>query len=125
MDHLPNRQAVQRLVSWAGLFAVIFAAQRVQAVPLKASGPILVASRGRSQAAIVMGEQPAESYRYAAAELARYLHILSGAEVKIIADTEVATQPASEGMIIVGGVDVNKMAKEAAAALTMKFASLK
>ena len=53
------------------LFAAIFAAQHLQAVPLKMSGPILVASSGHAQVAIVLGEHPQESYQYAAAELAR------------------------------------------------------
>jgi len=84
-----------------------------------------VVSGGHSHVAIVVGEQPGESYQYAAAELARYLRALSGAEVKIISDAEVATQPANEALIVVGGVNVNKMAKKAAAALVMNFANLK
>ena len=125
MDHFPNCPAVRALISWAGLFAAIFSAQPVPAAPLSTSGPILVASGGHSQVAIVLGEQPAKSYQYAAAELARYLRTLSGAEVKIISDAEVATQPASEAIIVVGGVHVNKMTKKAAAALAMNFANLK
>ena len=107
------------------LFAAIFAAQHLQAVPLKMSGPILVASSGHAQVAIVLGEHPQESYQYAAAELARYLRILSGAEVKIISDAQTASLPANEAMIVVGGGDVNKVAKEAVAALAMNFARLK
>ena len=102
-----DRQAVLEFAARA-LFAAIFAAQHLQAVPLKMSGPILVASSGHAQVAIVLGEHPQESYQYAAAELARYLRILSGAEVKIISDAQTASLPANEAMIVVGGGDVTK-----------------
>ncbi len=120
-NHQLGLKVARRLV----LLASILVVQPVLAAPQKTSGPILVASGGYAQVAIVLGEHSPDPYQYAAAELAKYLGILSGAKIKIISDTQVASQPADEAMIIVGGGEVNKVAKEAATTLGMNFAKLK
>lgn len=125
MDYFVNRRAVQRFAVWAILFAAIFTAENVLAAAPRAPEPILVASGGHARVSIVLGEQPTESYRYAATELARYLRILSGAEVTIHGDADIASRPHQEAMIVVGGIEVNRAAKEAAAALHMNFSDLK
>ena len=78
-----------------------------------------------NRASIVTGAQTTETYRFAASELARYLQTLSGAEIKIISDTEIGALPRQEALIAVGGPDVNKTTKESAAALGLNFNGLK
>src|SRR5207249_5587284 len=92
-------------------FANFLAAQHAHAAAQR-SGQIVIASAGQAQVSIVLGERSNETYQFAAAELAKYLKILSGATVKIVSDGEVATT--QESMLIVGGTVVNKTAKETA-----------
>jgi hypothetical protein len=114
-----------RLVLGAALSAAIFTAGFAQAASPKHFGAITVASGGHAQIAIVVGDKAAEAYQFAAKELARYLHLLSGAEVAVISDAAVASQPPQEGLIIVGGSDASPTAKEAAAALYLNQNTLK
>jgi hypothetical protein len=86
---------------------------------------MVVAAGGHARVSIVLGERAGESYRFAAAELAKYLRILSGVEVTVIADAQVAARPPQEALIIVGGTDAGNTAKEAATALRMNFGDLK
>ena len=125
MFQFSYRHTVQTIAFGAALFAAIFTTGFTQAAPPRPSGPILVASGGHVRVSIVLGERPTESYQYAAAELAKYLKNLSGAEVAIIKDAEVASRPSQEAMIVVGGIDVGKTAREAAGALHMNFSGLK
>ena len=125
MFQFSYRHTVQTIAFGAALFAAIFTTGFTQAAPPRPSGPILVASGGHVRVSIVLGERPTESYQYAAAELAKYLKNLSGAEVAIIKDAEVASRPSQEAMVVVGGIDVGKTAREAAGALHMNFSGLK
>ena len=107
------------------LFVAILYAMPVHAAPAKGGNPMAVASGGRAQVSIVGGKLPTETHQYAAAELARYLKILSGTEIKIISDEEVATLPANQTVITVGGAEVNNFTKSSAAALGMEMNTLK
>jgi len=123
--HCSVRGFANCAVLFAAVIAAIFAAQTVVAAPVGASQSIVVASGGKAKVSIVVGSQPDETYQYAASELARYLKDLSGAEVAIIHDSDVASRSSQEALIILGGIDANKTAKDAAAALHMNFAGLK
>jgi hypothetical protein len=125
MGHPVNHKTVQWLALLTAIFAVIFTAQILHAAPAETSQAILVASGGHARVSIVLGERATESYQYAAAELAKYLKDLSGAEVTIINDAEVASRPSQEAIIVVGGTEAGKTAGEAAAALRMNFTGLK
>ena len=103
--------------------ATLFAGQSMLAAPSQPS--MVVAAGGHARVAIVVGEKPAGLYAYAASELARYLKELSGAEVSVISDAGVAVRPASEGLIVLGGGEVNKTAREAIASLRMNLTGLK
>src|SRR3989442_129667 len=115
----------RRIVKSLAFGIMLFATKQMLAVPARISGSIVVASGGRAQASIVTGAQTTETYRFAASELARYLQTLSGAEIKIISDTEIGALPRQEALIAVGGPDVNKTTKESAAALGLNFNGLK
>jgi hypothetical protein len=125
MSHFFNRQTTQRLAFGAAMFAAIFTAPNVNAAPMGTSQPILVASGGHARVSVVLGERPTDSNRFAAMELAKYLRILSGIEIPVVSDAEIASRPPQETLIFVGGIDVNKSAKDAAAALRMNFGGLK
>jgi len=115
----------RRIVKSLAVGMVLFATKQMLAAPATTSVPIVVASGGRAQASIVLGEQPTEFYRFAASELARYFKTLSGAEIKIISNTEIGSRPREEALIAVGGPDVNNTTKDSAAALGLNFNGLK
>src|SRR5207253_2160943 len=117
-----HRVILHTVFAGTQFFANFLAAQHAHAAAQR-SGQIVIASAGQAQVSIVLGERSNETYQFAAAELAKYLKILSGATVKIVSDGEVATT--QESMLIVGGTVVNKTAKETASALQLNFASLK
>ena len=125
MGHSSHRQTMQRVAFWAVLVAAIFAAQDLHAVPQKKLAPITVASGGRARVSIVMDARAAESYRFAATELARYLRILSGVEIPLITDAEAASRPPQEALMVVGGSEASDTAREAVAALRMDIGGLK
>lgn len=67
----------------------------------------MVAEGGRGRAAIVLGEGTSPAYQYAATELQRYLHALSGAQISIIRDSQISGQVSQRSLIFVGGPAVN------------------
>src|SRR2546423_2702840 len=89
------------------------------------SGEIAIASAGQARVSIVLGEESSETYQFAAAELAKYLKILSGAAVKIVPDTEITTTTSQGSMLIVGGPVVNRAAKDTASGVQLNLSSLK
>ena len=129
MDIRFRRRTDRRVILIAVLFAATFAEHLAAATRpaggAKTSGPLVVAANGHARASIVLGKQPADLYKFAASELARYLQTLSGAEFKIISESEVASSPARETLIAIGGAEVNQTSHEAAMALGMKFSGLK
>src|ERR1700758_774743 len=119
-----HRVIVRTLLAGTPFFGSFLAVQHAHAAA-QGSGQMVVASGGQAQVSIVLGERSNETYQFAAAELAKYLKILSGAAVKIVSDTEIAITTSQESMLIVGGAAVNKTAKETASALQLDFAGLK
>ncbi len=123
MNHPLARYAVQRIVFVAALFIAVFGAPSLKAAP--ASQSVLVASGGHSHVSIVVGEKPTAMDEYAASELARYLHILSGADVAVIKESDLASRPTQEALIVLGGADTGKTAHDAAVALHINLTGLK
>jgi Glycosyl hydrolase family 67 N-terminus len=82
-----------------------------------------VASNGRPVASIVVPS--GVPVPYAATELKKYLRALSGADLEIITDTQIANRPAGEAVILLGGPDTNKAVHEAVAAKWVSFTDLK
>lgn len=89
------------------------------------SREIIVASAGHAHVSIVVGEKSNEFYQCAASELARYLKLLSGADVAIVKDSQAASLPSREALIVVGGADIGETAQNAIAALHMNLTGLK
>jgi hypothetical protein len=80
---------------------------------------------GKAQAAIVLGEGPVDLTKYAAAELQHYLHILSGAELPIISEQQIPSQPAGEGLFLIGGPSFRVTDPIAKQAKSVSFGGLK
>ena len=97
----------------------------LQASTRSTSGQIAVSSGGQPHVSIVLGAQPSEPYQFAAGELARYLKALSGAGIQVIAASQAAGRPSQEAMLVVGGPEVNELAKDAAATFHIRFGDLK
>ena len=74
---------------------------------------VAIASAGKPQASIVMGENAGELHKYAASELQKYFRQLTGAELPIIASADVSSRPAREALILLGGPAVNSAVREA------------
>ncbi len=55
----------------------------------------------------MLGEGTSPAYQYAATELQRYLHALSGARISIIRDSQISGQVSQRSLIFVGGPAVN------------------
>src|SRR2546427_921005 len=83
----PHRVILHTLFAATQFFANCLAPQHAHAAAQR-SGQIVIASAGQAQVSIVLGERSNETYQFAAAELANYLKILSGAAVKIVSDAE-------------------------------------
>ena len=86
------------------------------------STPIVVA--GQPRAAIVVPDAPAESTQWAANELQRYLHLLSGAEVPILHEGRLSSSVGDQAWILIGGPDENRMVKTAMGEGSPGFAAL-
>ena len=79
------------------------------AIPaLSGSSPSLpIAEGGKARASIVLGEGASPAYRYAATELQKYLHDLSGAQFSIIPNSQLSAQGRQQTLIFVGGPLIN------------------
>src|SRR5690348_3302990 len=86
---------------------------------------IPVASGGKAQVSIVVGPKASGLYQYASTELARYLKLLSGAEVAIVSDSDAGARPALEALIVLAGPAGGETARSATAALRMNASALK
>ena len=98
------------------------------AVPIHALGATLsspIAEEGKSQAAIIVGENPGELSRLAARELQKYLRTLSGAEIPIVRDAQISSLPARQTLILVGDPRSNHAVRQAAQANRVSFEGLK
>ncbi|HUZ45264.1 MAG TPA: alpha-glucuronidase family glycosyl hydrolase [Terriglobia bacterium] len=85
---------------------VLMAGFAIPALP-RSSPSLPIAEGGKARASIVLGEGASPAYRYAAAELQKYLHDLSGAQFSIIPDSQLSTQARQQTLIFVGGPLVN------------------
>src|SRR5579862_8720427 len=87
MSNLFKYRYMQSIVFVAAVLAAILMVRNVCAAT-GASREILVASGGHAHVSIVVGEKSNEFCQYAASELARYLKLMSGADVAIIKESE-------------------------------------
>ena len=120
MTGLSNRQLRAQTI-WLAPLALILTVGQGQGASKNSGAPIVLASGGHARVAVVLGEESSEHYRFAADELARYLRTLSGADVAIVSNTKANSLPSGDGLIVLGGSDVNKTAAEATRALGMNF----
>lgn len=113
-----------KLMAWW----IVFFFALTSPLPALASTPadsILVATQGKPRASIVLAENAGETYRYAATELQKYLHTLSGAEIQIISDSQVSSIPRQEALLFVGGSAVNSAIPRTALNLQLKLKGIK
>jgi len=96
-----------------------------EVIPATSQGGIKIAEAGAARAAIVLGENSPASYSYAASELQRYLRLLTGAEIKIVPDSESKRVAPGNALLLVGGPTVNKRTRDVASVLKLDFGSLK
>jgi len=109
-------------------FAVLFLCVPImpsEVIPATQQGVIKIAEAGEARASIVLGENSPASYSYAASELQRYFRLLTGAEVKIVSDSESTSVSLGNALLLVGGPTVNKRSRDVASALRLNFTSLK
>lgn len=97
----------------------------LDAAPLRALDAVPVVTDGQARASIMLGKGANNDYRFAATELQRYIHILSGASVEIISDSELKSQPKQESLIVVGGPPVNSAVAPIAKKLNLDPGALK
>jgi hypothetical protein len=90
-------------------------------------GPVSVpvASGGKAQTVIVVGQAAGESTKFAANELQKYFRELCGAEVAIVSDQQGSANSAERSRILVGGPDGNRLVKQAVDSGVSGFAGLK
>jgi hypothetical protein len=91
----------------------------------RAESAVPVASAGKAQAVIVLGQAAGESVKFAATELQKYLHALSGAEVRIVTEEQSNSQSPQQAWILIGGPDQNRWVKQAVDAGLAGFPDLK
>src|ERR1700722_4315990 len=89
------------------------------------TGSITVASGTRARTAIVVGGEASAADRGAAAELARYLQQLSGANFDIINEAQIGSLPAGNATILVGTPATSRVLRQAAKAMGLDLAGLK
>ena len=91
----------------------------------KSSPSVPIVEGGRVRATIIMGEGGSQAYRYAASELQKYLRQLSGAELRIILDSQITALPKHQTLIFVGGPAINPIIASVAEKLGLNLNSLK
>lgn len=104
------------------LLAVAVAMAALDAPAATSTGGSYLARAGNPEAAIVVGESPGASDRHMAEELQRYVRLLSGAELPIVAP---AAAPAGKRLIVVGGPASNPLSADAARRGLCRFEGLK
>jgi len=85
----------------------------------------MIATNGQAAALIVVGNHASPSDRFVAGELQRYIEMLSGAKLALIAVDDVSGQPKSLNLLLVGGPEGNEMVGAAAHRQQINFSGLK
>ena len=117
----PGRQLCWIVAVALSLFQSTGKAQSVSAD----SSPVPLVAGGRAQAEIVVGASAGEGAKYAAIELQKYLHALSGADIGITPDGQSTSQSSQQTWILIGGPDQNRLVKQAVDAGLTGFPGLK
>jgi hypothetical protein len=118
-----SKAAGRRLLAAAIFFAALIGSGNVAGA--SKLGPVPIASAGRSQTSIVIGDSAGQLNKYAASELQKYMRLLTGVELPIIASAEVSSRPAKDSLILVGGPAVSSVVRESAEAKWVNFSGLK
>ncbi len=88
------------------------------------AGPGHVAREGRAESVIVLSGTAKGLYQLAAAELQKYIGMLTGAQPRIIASEEVANLETAQALLLVGGPDVNPLVRKAVEKANLDFPGL-
>jgi hypothetical protein len=83
-----------------------------------------VATAGKVQTAIVLGEGAGQGAKFAAGELQKCLRALSGAEIAILSNGQTVAQ-SQQPLILIGGPDQNRLVKQAVESGLTGFSGLK
>ncbi|MGA3325674.1 MAG: alpha-glucuronidase family glycosyl hydrolase [Terriglobia bacterium] len=93
------------------------------ATPNTLSG--MIATNGQAASLIVVGNHASPSDRFVAAELQRYIEVLSGAKLALITADEVSRQAKGLSLLLVGGPEGNELVSGAAQRRQINFSGLK
>lgn len=108
------------------LYASLAAALFMFTSPVRAQNvTVPVADSGKAQAVIVLGDGAGDGAKYAASELQKDLHKLSGADVAIVTDARMPSGPSRQAWILVGGPGQNRLVKRALGNGKADFSGLK
>jgi len=93
------------------------------APPRNQSG--MIAAHGQAASLIVVGNHASPSDRFVAAELQRYIEMLSGAKLALITAGDVSQQAKGLSLLLVGGPQGNELVGDAAQRKQINFDGLK
>ena len=90
-------------------------------IPHLCRWPLVAGRKQRS----CSGTSTGEGTKYAATELQKYLHALSGADIGIVSDGQSTSQSSQQTWILIGGPDQNRLVKQAVDGGLTGFSGLK
>ena len=88
------------------------------------AGPGHVAHEGRTESVIVLSGTAKGLYPLAAAELQKYIGLLTGAQPPIITPEEVASLESAQALLLVGGPEANPLVRKAVERAKLDFPDL-
>ncbi|HEV2378374.1 MAG TPA: alpha-glucuronidase family glycosyl hydrolase [Terriglobia bacterium] len=94
-------------------------------VSVASASAVRLAADGKAQAVVILGEAAGEGAKFAATELQKYLHALSGADFQIATPGENVLNSPRQTWILIGGPDQNPFVKRAVDAGLAGFSGLK
>ncbi|MGO8735657.1 MAG: alpha-glucuronidase family glycosyl hydrolase [Terriglobia bacterium] len=132
--NLKKQSAVSRFSYRLAKLAILFACCgllnaaaprtiRSDAPPGSAQG--MIASKGQAAALIAVGDNAGSSDRFVAAELQRYIEMLSGAKLEIVSSRELSRQAKGKSLLLVGSPESNELVRQAANHRQVNFQGLK
>lgn len=118
-----SKGVVKRLCAAALLSSVILGSANMAGAAK--GGPVPIASAGKPQATIVIGDAAGDLNKYGASELQKYVRLLTGAELPIITSAGLESLPPKESLVLVGSPAANSAVREAVQAKWVNFSGLK
>jgi len=86
---------------------------------------VSLVAQGQPRAVVVIGKGTGDLTRLAASELESYVGQLSGARLPQITDTDAASRPGTEALLLLGGADQNQIVRELVRAGALSVSNLK